>query len=107
MTSDEVLVVLADAGDFDEAVEGLRRQATVLHLMPPRLAVVRPRPGASPDALGVGGARVYRSELPDAVLAGLTEAERGFAQGWIAPPKQRRGDHLSWDAAGFEAPDPR
>ncbi|MEJ2889642.1 hypothetical protein [Actinomycetospora aeridis] len=107
MTDDEVLVVLADTADFDEAVEELRRRATVLHLMPPRLAVVRLRPGVPLEALGVAGSQVYRGAPPTSVLADLTEAEQGFAQGWTAPPKQRRGDQLSWDASGFEPPDPR
>lgn len=45
--------------------------------------------------------------LPAAVTAQLDESERLFVDAWSlrAEPKERRGDGLNWDAAGFEPPD--
>ncbi len=49
---------------------------------------------------------VHLEPVEDALLDRLDQVARAFAAGWNARrrDKQRRGEGLSWDTPGFEAP---
>jgi hypothetical protein len=104
--SPEVLVVGTVAGLDGEQLRRLRRAAVVTAVMPPRLALVRPREGEPlPQLAGVH----YLSDgadLRDDAGADLTSEERLFVDAWRArfTPKARRGDGLAWDSPGFTPP---
>jgi hypothetical protein len=99
---------LLAAADVEQALGDLAGSVTVTQRLPPRLAVVEADAAVAevlrkrPEVLAVGD-----PELPSDVRAGLTETERLFADAWTMSrnPKDRRGDGLSWDAAGFSPPD--
>jgi hypothetical protein len=100
----EVLVELEPGAALDAAVGS---GAEVLQRLPPRLAIV------AADAEGVQALErhpevrsVFRGDVPPDALARLDEPGRLFAAAWNGRrvPKERRGDGLSWDAPGFDAP---
>jgi hypothetical protein len=100
----EALVELTRGTTIEEA---LPRGAHVTQRLPPRLAIVL----AGEDELRAlernpHVSHVFRSEIANDDLARLDERERLFAAGWNQrrEPKHRRGEGLSWDAAGFDPP---
>ena len=99
----EVLVVVADADRYQEAVEEWRRSAAVTQLLPPRLALVVPDRDPPP----VPGTRWYTDAVPADVLLSLAPYERIFIAAWRdrRSIKKRTGDGLPWDAAGYDPPD--
>ena len=99
----EVLVVVADADGYQEAIDAWRRSATVTQLLPPRLALVVP----AGDPPQVPGTRWYIDAVPADVLLSLAPYERIFIAAWRdrRAAKTRTGDGLAWDAEGFAAPD--
>jgi hypothetical protein len=101
----EVLVVVADAGRFTEAVEQWRRTGTVTQLLAPRLALVVLQPGADPEP--VPGTRWYLDDVPADRLLDLAPHERIFVAAWRdrRAAKVRAGDGAAWDTRGFEPPD--
>ncbi|MDY7088745.1 MAG: hypothetical protein SYR96_27025 [Actinomycetota bacterium] len=100
----EVLVVVQDPADYDQAIEAWRRSATVTQELSPWVALAR-LDGEAPD---VPGTRWYTGAVPPEVLLGLDPAARLFVAAWRdrQHPKKRIGDGLSWDAPGFRPPDP-
>ena len=99
----EVLVVVADADRYPEAIDAWRRSAAVTQLLPPRLALVVP----DRDPPEVSGTRWYTDAVPADVLLSLAPHERIFVAAWRdrRGMKTRVGDGLAWDADGFAAPD--
>ena len=99
----EVLVVVADADRYQEAIDAWRRFAAVTQLLPPRLALVVP----DRDPPHVPGTRWYTDTVPADVLLSLAPYERIFIAAWRdrREVKNRAGDGLDWDAEGFDAPD--
>ena len=65
---------------------------------------------ASDEILNLPGVVVIaEGEAPAEVLKTLNPAETLFVSAWVersAKPKTRPGDKLSWDAPGFQPPDP-
>jgi hypothetical protein len=104
----EVLVVGGNADILPLQLTRLRAAGTVTALMPPRLALLRPAPGVDPPRID-GVVYLRRAEEADALPDDLTADERLFVDAWRTrfAPKQRTGDGLAWDAAGFEPPDRR
>ena len=98
------LLVVAD--DVGQLLDRLTGTVTLVQQLPPRLAVME-----AEDAAGLRGApgviAVGDPDLPDDVRAGLSDAERLFADAWVLGrrPKVRPGEGLPWDAPGFEPPD--
>jgi hypothetical protein len=122
----ELLVILGpDGGVPVAAAPGAPRPLTALAVLaslvpvsqayPPRLALVSlPLAAAGPLLAGqpyiVG---VYQDAPPAAVLATLDVGERIFVDAWLerveaarCGGRPRPGDGLSWDAPGYEPPDP-
>jgi hypothetical protein len=101
----EVLVVVADADRFTEAVEQWRRTGTVTQLLAPRLALVTLEAGVNPAP--VPGTRWYLDDIPADRLLDLAPHERIFVAAWRdrRAAKARAGDGIPWDAPGFEPPD--
>jgi hypothetical protein len=101
----EVLVVVADADHFTEAVEQWRRTGTVTQLLAPRLALVELEPGADPAP--VPGTRWYLDDIPADRLLDLAPHERIFVAAWRdrRAAKVRTGDGVAWDTPGFDPPD--
>ena len=108
MKTDEQLVVLSEDAD---AVERLSSRYAISQVASPRVVVVR-RPQSEPDTTLQSRPEVMAVGKAAAdVAAGLTDAEALFVAAWAqrtreAGTKQRAGDGLSWDHAGFEPPDP-
>lgn len=108
--SRQVLIVLRDATAADHA-SVLQSRHRVLTMVRPRLMIleVDPRTVAELDR-DAAIAGVYERDVPADVLAGLRPDERLFVDGWLlqrtAESKPRVGDGLSWDAPGFQPPDP-
>jgi hypothetical protein len=103
----ELLVVL-DPRLGEDTLGRLRAVATVTQVLPPRLALVRERPGATEGVTNLDGVLgVYDDALPEP-LPDLTQAEHVFVSAWEARgrTKTRRGEGQSWDAPGFQPPDP-
>ncbi len=106
----EFLVVLhREAGP--EALAALSGQFRVTQVVSPRVVVVKTGPGEPPPPGSLPGVvTVTDAELDPEVSETLDENEALFAAAWTSrmtgPPKQRRGEGLSWDAPGFLPPDP-
>ncbi|HET6949126.1 MAG TPA: hypothetical protein VFI47_02060 [Acidimicrobiales bacterium] len=100
-------LVIVERGDFDAAVEALRAVGLVTQVLPPRLALVAPPPDWTGPGPAVAGVAWYEDDVPDEVVAGLSERERLFVAAWRsrAAGKVRPGDHLPWDAPGRLPPD--
>jgi hypothetical protein len=106
----QLLVVLSGDG-ADSARCELRRRFAVTDVASPRLLLVR---DAGDEAAAIeavdGVATVLHREVPSHVLESLDEGEATFARAWEQRQrpdrKARDGEGLSWDAPGFEAPDP-
>lgn len=103
----EALVIVA-TGDYDAVVEQLRAIGPVTQLLPPRLALVDVGPEPVSPRPSVAGAAWYEDDVPDDVLANLSDQERLFVAAWRSrrAPKARPGDHEPWDAPGRLPPDP-
>lgn len=103
----EVLVLAAPGTDVRDVLARMPHEVDVVHLLPPRAAIVRAPTGRVPE---VTGARCHRPPLPEEERAGLTAAERVFVAAWELRssglhPGPRVGEGLPWDAPGFEPPD--
>ena len=101
----ELLVVLAPGADSAQAISLAGGRVTQRLSDRISLAVVpdgaRETLASRPHVLSI-----YDEDVPDAVRDELDEGERMFVDAWRerARPKQRKGEGLSWDAPGFEAP---
>lgn len=108
-TSGERLVVLADDA-ADAALAELRSYGRVTQVASRRLVVLESE--EDPAVLGSlpGVVVSTASELPVEVASGLDEGEALFASAWSSRMRQetktRPGEGLSWDAPGFQPPDP-
>ncbi len=108
MNTDERLVVLSEDAD---AMERLASRYAISQVASPRVVVVRRPPSESDAALESRPEVMAVGEDAADLAAGLTEAEALFVAASAqrtreAGTKQRAGDGLSWDHAGFEPPDP-
>lgn len=100
----DVLLIAADgeaAARLSEQVDGAQTMGRVV------VAPGDPAPVAASDLVRIFSA----DERPGADdVADLTPAERLFVDAWRARldegTKVRPGDGLSWDATGFQPPDP-
>lgn len=105
-TSTSTWLVLLDPDAAPDPLRGLRAAGVVLATAPPRLALVA---AADPAPLRlVPGVRRVVDSLDESLLGLLDPEEVLLARAFARPPKDpaaRAGDGLSWDAAGFSAPD--
>jgi hypothetical protein len=103
----ELLMVLDE-----DALDRLRGTFRVRHVASPRLVVVERTPAAVAAAEhGVDGVvAVSDGELPQALMDRLGPEEQLFAGAWASrmtgAEKEREGEGLTWDAPGFDPPDP-
>jgi len=103
----EYLVIL----HRQSAPEALPVRFRVTQVVSPRVVVVQTSPGEPPPSASLPGVlAVTDGELNPEVTETLDETEALFVAAWTSrmtgPPKQRRGDGLSWGASGFLPPDP-
>jgi hypothetical protein len=106
----ELLVVL-ERDRAATTLDELRARERVVHVASLRVVVIVT--DAEPDdavrgLAGVEGA--FRETIPPSVMSSLDEGETLFTNAWLSRqqevPKPRRGEGLSWDAPGYEPPDP-
>lgn len=100
----EVLVELQPGASVDDAVPSA---AQVVQRLPPRLAiVVADEEGIRAMERSPEISAVFAEDVPPEALEQFDQVSRAFAAGWNErrQPKERRGEGLSWDAPGFEAP---
>jgi hypothetical protein len=102
------LLVLLDPRRGGEALSQLQSVVSVTQMLPPRLALVRADPGATHRVTDIEGVLGVYDDAPPENPPDLTPEERVFVSAWEArrQPKTRRGEGLSWDAPGFQPPDP-
>lgn len=103
----EVLVIAAPGVDVRDALARAPESVDLVHLLLPRLAIVRVPVGPLPPVPDAG---CHRPPLPAEEVARLTAAERLFVAAWELRssglhPGPRVGEGLPWDAPGFEPPD--
>jgi len=103
----EALVLITDQDRRPEVIDELRRSATVVQLLPPRLATIALAVGQREVVPEIAGATFYVDEVPSEVVNSLLPQEQVFARGWQARRggKNRSGDQLSWDTPGFTPPE--
>jgi hypothetical protein len=108
--TDELLIILKNAGD--EALQYMKTNHRVLHLISPRVMVIQRPEGDHAlnlrDVSNVEATIEPGDEVPVEILQDLNETEALSARAWThrAKPKTRPGEGLSWDAPGFVPPDP-
>jgi hypothetical protein len=102
----EALVIVRDA-DYESVINELRAHATVTQLLPPGLALVALPAGPGAATPDVPGAVWYEDDVPADVYNRLSAQERLFVDAWRLRrfAKERPGDHLPWDAPGYQPPD--
>jgi len=103
----ELLVILE--GDApDAALAHLRSVADVTQVLAPRLALVRADEASTTRAEQIAGVLGVYDDTPPELPHDLTSSELLFISAWAqrAEAKVRPGEGLSWDAPGFEPPDP-
>jgi hypothetical protein len=108
----EEYLVLLDESESASSLDGLRARGAVRQVASPRLVVFsadRTRDVSVQSLPGVIAA--CTGSVPTELLARLDDSEALFASAWAlrhaeTAPKQRPGEGLSWDAPGFQAPDP-
>ena len=105
----ELLLILSVSAAAHAAPSAL--PATLVQSVSPRVHIVRAEFGLV-DRLRADPAveLVTSDEVPPEIMASLTSAESLFVKGWQSRREQgdkaRPGEGLSWDAPGFEPPDP-
>ncbi len=93
-----------------DVVSLLRAFGSVVGRLPPRLVLLAAPAERAAEVTGVPGvAGAFTGELPPALRETFDEAERLFADAWVArhteePPPP--GDGLPWDSPGRLPPDP-
>lgn len=95
--------------DNEHSSAVLSGHATIVHAASPRLFVVRLESATYEEIAALPGvAALSEQSLPPGLAAQLDPQEKLFAAAFAARaiPKERVGDGLPWDAAGFEPPDP-
>lgn len=104
--SDECLVVL-ELPVAGAALAQLRAVAVVTQVLAPRLALVRADAETMARIATFSGVGAVYCDTPPTLEPAPTPAERVFVAAWAMRrrPKTRRGDGLSWDTPGFDAPD--
>jgi hypothetical protein len=103
----DALVVL-ESDRAARALAELRSVAQVTQVLAPRLALIRSDREVLARAARIDGVAAVHDQVLGELPADLTDSERTFVAAWQArrAPKTRRGEGLSWDAPGFEPPDP-
>lgn len=103
----EECLVLLELPGADDALAQLRAFAVVTHVLAPRLALVRADAEALERIATIRGVGAVHCDAMPTLEPPPTPAERAFVAAWAMRrrPKIRRGDGLSWDAPGFDAPD--
>jgi hypothetical protein len=106
----EYLVIL-NRESAPETLAALSAQFRVTQVVSPRVVIVSTGPGEHPPPASLPGVlAATNGELNPMVAATLDETEMLFAAAWASrvtgPPKQRKGEGLSWDSPGFLPPDP-
>lgn len=107
---EELLVVMSE-GSADGAGPQLLDGYPIIHAVSRRVFVVEtPADASSTDIAALPGvAAVSEGGVDSEILEGLDETEALFVAAWSRrrgeSKKQRRGEGLDWDAAGFEPPD--
>jgi hypothetical protein len=99
-----VLIELQPGATLEDAVPP---EAQVLQRLPPLLAIVAAdEEGIRALESSSATSAVYAEDVPPEALERFDQATRAFAAGWNERrrPKERRGEGLSWDAPGYEAP---
>ncbi|GAB2937722.1 hypothetical protein [Streptomyces heilongjiangensis] len=100
-------LVLVEDGDWETVIVALRALGPVTQLLPPRLALVALPADPRMQAPELPGTAWYEDDLPQRVYDRLSEQEQLFVNAWKVrrTPKQRPGNHLTWDAPGRIPPD--
>lgn len=108
----EEYLVLLDESELATSLAGLRQRGAVTQVASPRLVVFA---ADHAHAAGIesypGVVGVFTGSLPADVIESLGDSEAIFAAAWAlrhagTSPKQRYGEGMSWDAPGFQPPDP-
>jgi len=103
-SASEVLVELRPGVAVEDAVPP---ETQVLQRLPPRLAIVAAdEDGIRAMECSPAISAVFAEDVPAKALEQFDVVTRAFAAGWNERrrPKERRGEGLSWDSPGFEAP---
>jgi hypothetical protein len=107
---EELLIVMSEGATGDAGSE-LFDGYPIVHAVSRRVFVVEtPADASSTDIAALPGvAAVSEGGVASEILEGLDETEALFVAAWSRrrgeSKKQRRGEGLDWDAAGFEPPD--
>lgn len=105
----EILLIL-DGDPQDPALEEVRKEQRVTQAVSDRVFAIE-----KPDSQQIAALEATPGVLlcpegstPPNVPVDLSSAERIWIDAWgkRGEPKPRRGEGLSWDAPGFEPPDP-
>lgn len=103
-------LVIITGNRAEEAFERITADYTVRQLASSRVFVVEGGQSELAKLRLISGVTVVAAgDAPPDVLETLDEGEKLFAEAWLSQSeqgsKQRRGEGLSWDAAGFTPPD--
>jgi hypothetical protein len=104
----ELLIVLADGPDRDRMREAITAKFRLRQMASHRVLVVEASRNDARLLRDMHGVLVASSEaVPEDQLETLSADERAWVAGWNInrAAKQRRGEGLGWDTAGFEPPD--
>jgi len=105
----EKLVVLF-AQDASRGMAEIQKSYRVLSLLPPRLAVVELDDNGTQAVRRMPATQAVIAGPTDAMPPNLQENERLFIDAWQQrlsyQNKRRVGEGKSWDAEGFQPPDP-
>lgn len=80
-------------------IQAVGEHVSIVRVAEHRLDAVRERPEVA--------AFTRQAEISEEALTGLTSVERLFVEAWqhaYVAERSRRGDGLSWDSIGYEAP---
>lgn len=105
----EVLLILEEDPEAPSHEEVRREQRVTQALSDRVFAIEEPDAERLAELEALPGVSLYREgSTPARIPTGLSDAERVWVDAWgqRGEPKERPGEGLSWDAPGFEPPDP-
>jgi len=104
------LLVILDKERAEATLHLLRVRSVVAQTAPPRIVLIRAPASQAKEMESLPGVEaVFTDTVPPRALETLSESEILFALAWgerqRMSTKQRPGEGLAWDAAGFHPPD--